>query len=78
MLEILPYLLLLACPLMHLFMHHGHGGDIIKELVGDDPVAIARVKSAAEEAINARRDLWDGLAACLKVMNSHPHEMMRA
>jgi hypothetical protein len=28
----LPYLLLLACPLMHLFMHHGHrhgrhGGD---------------------------------------------------
>jgi len=23
---ILPYLLLLACPLMHLFMHHGHGG----------------------------------------------------
>ncbi len=21
---ILPYLLLLACPLMHLFMHHGH------------------------------------------------------
>lgn len=22
----LPYLILLACPLMHLFMHHGHGG----------------------------------------------------
>ncbi len=22
----LPYLLLAACPLMHLFMHHGHGG----------------------------------------------------
>lgn len=22
----LPYLLLLACSLMHLFMHHGHGG----------------------------------------------------
>jgi hypothetical protein len=21
-----PYLLLLACPLMHLFGHHGHGG----------------------------------------------------
>jgi hypothetical protein len=21
----LPYLFLLACPLMHLFMHHGHG-----------------------------------------------------
>jgi len=23
--EWLPYLILLACPLMHLFMHHGHG-----------------------------------------------------
>lgn len=23
---ILPYLLLIACPLMHLFMHGGHGG----------------------------------------------------
>ena len=22
----LPYLLILACPMMHLFMHHGHGG----------------------------------------------------
>ena len=22
----LPFLLLLACPLMHIFMHHGHGG----------------------------------------------------
>ena len=21
-----PFLLLLACPLMHVFMHHGHGG----------------------------------------------------
>ncbi|MDE2309503.1 MAG: DUF2933 domain-containing protein [Betaproteobacteria bacterium] len=26
LLGILPYLFLLACPLMHLFMHHGHGG----------------------------------------------------
>lgn len=23
---VLPYLLLLACPLMHLLHHHGHGG----------------------------------------------------
>jgi hypothetical protein len=22
----LPFLLVLACPLMHVFMHHGHGG----------------------------------------------------
>ena len=26
-LGILPYLILLACPLMHLFMHHEHGQD---------------------------------------------------
>lgn len=26
LLGILPYLILLACPLMHLFMHHGHDG----------------------------------------------------
>jgi len=32
----LPYLLLLACPLMHLFMHHGHGGH---SAGGDAPAA---------------------------------------
>jgi hypothetical protein len=25
-LQWLPFVVLLACPLMHLFMHHGHGG----------------------------------------------------
>jgi hypothetical protein len=25
LLSALPYLFLLACPLMHIFMHHGHG-----------------------------------------------------
>lgn len=25
-LGLLPYILFLTCPLMHLFMHHGHGG----------------------------------------------------
>lgn len=25
-LGVLPYAIFLACPLMHLFMHHGHGG----------------------------------------------------
>jgi len=24
----LPFLLFLSCPLMHLFMHHGHGGHV--------------------------------------------------
>jgi hypothetical protein len=23
---VFPFLIFLACPLMHLFMHHGHGG----------------------------------------------------
>jgi hypothetical protein len=32
----LPYLLLLACPLMHLFMHHGHGHGHHKESGEDD------------------------------------------
>jgi hypothetical protein len=27
LLGLLPFLFLLACPLMHLFMHHGHGHD---------------------------------------------------
>lgn len=26
LLGVLPYLLLLACPFIHLFMHHGHDG----------------------------------------------------
>lgn len=30
----LPFLFVLACPLMHLFMHHGHGGADHGEPVG--------------------------------------------
>jgi hypothetical protein len=26
LLQVLPYLIFLACPLMHIFMHGGHGG----------------------------------------------------
>ena len=34
----LPFLLLLACPLMHMFMHHGHGGHGgSEERSGDSP-----------------------------------------
>jgi len=40
---VLPYLLLLACPLMHLFMHHGHAGhsghDGHEDHTGPMPVA---------------------------------------
>jgi hypothetical protein len=35
LLGILPYLLLLACLLMHLFMHHGHGNHAGHEGHGD-------------------------------------------
>ncbi|MDO9188644.1 MAG: DUF3050 domain-containing protein [Sulfurimicrobium sp.] len=42
---------------------------IINELAGDDPLAIEQLKSAAEEAIHARHDLWDGLAEQLR--NNH-------
>jgi len=28
LLGVAPYLLLLACPLMHVFMHHGHAGHV--------------------------------------------------
>lgn len=38
---------------------------IINELAGGDPVAIGQIKSAADEAINARLALWDGLAHAL-------------
>ena len=31
----LPWLLLLACPLMHLFMHGGHGGHHSDDQAGD-------------------------------------------
>lgn len=31
----LPFLLLLSCPLMHLFMHHGHRGRGARPLTGD-------------------------------------------
>lgn len=38
---------------------------IIDELAGNDPEALAQLKAAAEEAIEARIGLWDGLAKTL-------------
>jgi hypothetical protein len=35
LLGILPFLLLLACPLMHLFHHSGHGGHGYDQSEGD-------------------------------------------
>lgn len=34
---VLPYLLILACPVMHLFMHHGHGHGRTPEKGGGEP-----------------------------------------
>lgn len=34
----LPYLLLLACPLMHVFMHHGHHGAHPAAKPGNEPI----------------------------------------
>lgn len=37
LLGVLPYLLLLACPLMHVFMHHGHHHGHSAAKPGDKP-----------------------------------------
>ena len=42
-LGLLPYLLLLACPLLHMFGHHGHGGH---HAHGTDPGAVPRQRDA--------------------------------
>jgi hypothetical protein len=38
----LPFLLLLSCPLMHLFMHHSHGGHDGHEAHGDNATGLPR------------------------------------
>lgn len=35
--QYLPYALLIACPLLHLFAHGGHGGHHASRRGGDDP-----------------------------------------
>ena len=50
----LPFLLLLACPLMHVFMHHGHGGHAGKNVhrdgsdAGSDPPPAPRAATKGE------------------------------
>lgn len=39
-LGVLPYLILLACPLMHLFMHHGRGGHQHSHEPGQAPAGL--------------------------------------
>lgn len=40
--QAIPYLFLLACPLMHLFGHHGHGGHSRRAPRQDDQDAAKR------------------------------------
>ncbi|MBZ0106172.1 MAG: DUF3050 domain-containing protein [Sulfuricella denitrificans] len=47
---------------------------IISELTGEDMQAIEQLKSAAEEAIDARLGLWDGLAHALAHSNANKRE----
>lgn len=41
-----PYLLLLACPVMHLFMHHSHGGHSGHRHQGDGAAQADPVKKS--------------------------------
>lgn len=46
----LPWLLILACPLMHVFMHGGHGGHGSgHDHSGDDPKSISSSKAEGEK-----------------------------
>ena len=49
LLNYLPYLLLLACPLMHLFMHGGHGGHGGHSGHGDDGKQSDNAQSKGEQ-----------------------------
>ena len=51
----LPYLLLLACPLMHLFMHHGHGGHAGHRQPGEGTAPDSGRTSPSEVSSDARR-----------------------
>lgn len=42
---------------------------MISELAGNDPLAIGQIQSAAEDAIDARLGLWDGLVLALAHFN---------
>ena len=47
-LGILPFLFLLACPLLHMFKHGGHvGHDATSVQVGQDPTPIVRTPEAS-------------------------------
>jgi len=46
-LDALPFLLLLACPLMHIFMHHGHGDH-------GNPINAERQSSEPQDHLQAK------------------------
>lgn len=50
-LSVAPYLFILACPLMHLFMHGNHGGHAGHQNQGDG--AVPRLSSGTPSALEA-------------------------
>ena len=52
--EFLPYLIFLLCPLMHLFMHHGHHGQADKST--DDAIEDAYLRGVEDGQQQKRRD----------------------
>lgn len=52
LLQLLPFLFILACPLMHVFGHGGHGGDTS----GDKPADGASSSAAGTSDTDARRN----------------------
>ncbi|UXI66066.1 DUF2933 domain-containing protein [Tahibacter amnicola] len=52
LLGVLPYLLILACPLMHIFGHHGHSHEHDQEPPDQPPAS--NDQAASEERRNSR------------------------
>ena len=67
-LPFLPWLILLACPLMHVFMHGGHGGHGSHHDGGGDPPRGANEGSAG----NKPEGSWDGDGNSKGESHSHP------
>ncbi|PIW62771.1 DUF2933 domain-containing protein [Shewanella sp. CG12_big_fil_rev_8_21_14_0_65_47_15] len=54
--EFLPLLILLACPLMHVFMHHGHRHEHLDRQVNDDPHGADKDGSHLDPKSNREND----------------------
>lgn len=55
----LPLVLLLACPLIHLFGHGGHGGKRGADAIGDPPQSTPSAPASSESKPTAHRHAGD-------------------